>query len=136
MFLLDTNVISETRKPKPHGGVVAWLQQAAIAQIHLSAVTLGELQKGIEKTRKPNPQRAAELQAWLDDVARSFPILPADAAIFRRWAVLMHGKPDHHSEDALIAATALVHGLTLVTRNAKDLKPFGVTLLDPFKFGR
>ena len=136
MYLLDTNVISELRKDKPHGGVLAWWQQAPMSGVYLSAVSIVEIQKGIELTRRPNPQRADELQVWLDEVVRAFPILPADAIVFRRWAVLMHGKSDHHPEDALIAATALVHGLTVVTRNVRDFKPFGVASLDPFKFGR
>ncbi|MFT4195684.1 MAG: type II toxin-antitoxin system VapC family toxin [Pseudomonas sp.] len=136
MFLLDTHVISETRKPRPHGGVLAWLRQAPDNGLYLSAVSIGEIQKGIELTRAPNPQRAGELQAWLDEVMLAFPILPADGNVFQRWARLMHGQPDHHAEDALIAATALLHGLTVVTRNTQDFKPFGVALLDPFQFDR
>lgn len=136
MFLLDTNVVSELRKNKPHGGVLAWLDQAPESGLHLSAVTAGEIQAGIEITRKLDPAKAEEIQSWLDELTRSFPILPADAVVFRRWALLMHGRADHHLEDGLIAATALVHGLTVVTRNTKDFKPFGVALANPFRFGR
>ncbi|MCD9007038.1 type II toxin-antitoxin system VapC family toxin [Luteimonas sp. XNQY3] len=136
MFLLDTNVVSELRKNKPHGGVLAWLDQAPDSGLFLSAVTAGEIQAGIEITRKLDPAKAKELQSWLDELTQSFPILPADAAVFRRWALLMHGRADHHLEDGLIAATALVHGLTVVTRNIKDFKSFGVALLDPCRFGR
>lgn len=136
MFLLDTNVISELRKNKPHGGVLAWLEQAPETGLYLSAVTIGEIQAGIELARGLDPAKAEDIQSWLDELAHSFAVLPADAAVFRRWAKLMHGRHDHHIEDGLIAATALAHGLTVVTRNTKDFKPFGVALLDPFRFGR
>jgi len=136
MFLLDTNVVSELRRNKPHGAVLAWLDQTPESGLYLSAVTIGEIQKGIEITRGIDAAKAESIQSWLEALGAGFPVLPADAAVFRQWAKLMHGRPDHHIEDALIAATALVHGLTVVTRNAKDFKPFGVALLDPFKFGR
>ncbi|MBS0458413.1 MAG: type II toxin-antitoxin system VapC family toxin [Proteobacteria bacterium] len=136
MFLLDTNVVSELRKSKPHGAVLAWFQQAPESGLYLSAVTIGEIQKGIEITRTIDPAKAQEIQDWLDGLVGNFPILPADAAIFRRWALLLHGHSDHHLEDALIAATALAHGLTVVTRNVRDFKPFRVAVFDPFRFGR
>ncbi|MFT4256740.1 MAG: type II toxin-antitoxin system VapC family toxin [Pseudoxanthomonas sp.] len=134
MYLLDTNVISETRKPKPHGGVTAWLRQAPAIGLYLSAVSIGEMQRGIEKTHQPNPQRALEIQTWLDTLVRDYAILPADTEVFRQWARLMHGKSDDRMMDGLIAATALIHGLTVVTRNVKDFTPFKVSTLDPFKF--
>ncbi|MBS0213894.1 MAG: type II toxin-antitoxin system VapC family toxin [Proteobacteria bacterium] len=136
MFLLDTNVVSELRRNKPHGAVLAWYQQAPEHGLYLSAVTLGEIQKGIELTRALDAAKASEIQTWLDGLACNFPILPADTAVFRQWARLMHGRSDHHLEDALIAATALAHGLTVVTRNVRDFKPFGVAVFDPFRFGR
>ncbi|MBA3623114.1 MAG: type II toxin-antitoxin system VapC family toxin [Methylibium sp.] len=133
MYLLDTNVVSEVRKRKPHGAVLAWLEAAPESALHVSAVTLGEIQAGIEITREQDRAKAAEIETWLEQLAQSLQVLPADAAVFRRWAKLMHGRPDHHLEDALIAATALVHGLTVVTRNTRDFKPFGVALVDPFR---
>lgn len=136
MFLLDTNVVSELRRNKPHGGVLAWLDQAPEAGLYLSAVTIGEIQKGIEITRAIDPGKGDDIESWLDELVAAFPILPADASVFRRWARLMHKRSGDHIEDALIAATALVHGLTVVTRNVKDFKPFGVPLIDPFKFAR
>lgn len=136
MFLLDTNVVSELRKNKPHGAVLAWLEQAPASALHLSAVTIGEIQRGIELTRALDPAKAAEISEWLDEVVVAFPVLPADAAVFRHWARLLHGRTDHHLEDGLIAATAQVHGLTVVTRNTRDFKAFGVPLLDPFRHGR
>ena len=132
MYLLDTNVVSELRKPRPHGGVVAWIQAVPESRLFLSAVTVGEIQAGIEITREQDAPKAEAIEGWLDQVARSYQVLAADARVFRQWALLMHGKPDHHLEDGLIAATAITHGLTVVTRNTKDFKPFKVELLNPF----
>ena len=98
----------------------------------MSAVTVGEIQAGIEITRKQDAAKAKEIELWLDGVEQSYGVLPADAAIFRRWAQLMHRRPDHHLEDALIAATALVRGMTVVTRNVDDFEPFGPPLINPF----
>lgn len=133
MYLLDTNVVSELRKPKPHGAVLAWFEGLEDTQLHLSAVTIGEIQAGIEVTREQDEAKASEIEGWLDRVAGSYNILPMDAAIFRAWALLMHRRSDTVYEDAMIAATAKVHGLTVVTRNVVDFKPFGVPLLNPFK---
>jgi toxin FitB len=133
VYLLDTNVVSELRKPKPHGAVLAWFEGLQDTQLHLSAVTLGEIQAGIELTREQDAAKALEIEAWLDQVAASYNVLAMDAAIFRAWARLMHRRSDTVYEDAMIAATAKVHGLTVVTRNVVDFKPFGVAVLNPFK---
>jgi len=133
MYLLDTNVVSELRKPKPHGAVLAWFSGVEDLQIHLSAVTIGEIQVGIELTREQDEAKASEIEAWLEQVASSYNVLAMDAAVFRAWARLMHRKSDTVYEDAMIAATAKTHGLTVVTRNVADFKPFGVPLLNPFK---
>lgn len=132
MYLLDTNVVSELRKPRPHGAVVAWLQSAADVDLHLSAVTLGEIQAGIELTREPDADKAREIEAWANLLAASYNVLPMDAETFRVWARLMHRKSDTFYEDAMIAATALVHKLTIVTRNVADFAQFDVELLNPF----
>lgn len=132
MYLLDTNIVSELRKPKPHGAVLAWFERLEDTQLHLSAVTLGAIQAGIEITREQDAVKAAEIEAWLEHVAAAYNVLPMDAATFRAWARLMHRRSDTVYEDAMIAATAQVHGLTVVTRNVADFKPFGVPLLNPF----
>ncbi|MBI2398955.1 MAG: type II toxin-antitoxin system VapC family toxin [Xanthomonadales bacterium] len=136
MYLLDTNVVSELRKPRPHGAVTAWLQSVDDAHLYLSTVTLGEIQAGIELTREQDEAKAAEIERWLDRVADTFNILPMDGAAFRRWARLMHARSDTLYEDAMIAATALVHGLTVVTRNVGDFKTLRVGVFNPFEFGR
>ena len=133
MYLLDTNIVSELRKPRPHGGVIAWLQSTEDADLHLSAVTLGEIQAGVELTRDQEASKAAEIEAWLELVAQSYNVLPMDGAAFRAWARLMHRRSDTLYEDAMIAATAAVHNLTVVTRNVADFELFGVRVLNPFK---
>jgi toxin FitB len=133
MYLLDTNVVSELRRPRPHGAVTAWFAALEDTQLHLSAVTIGEIQAGIELTREQDPAKAAEIEAWLERVAASYNVLAMDAPTFRAWAQLMHRRSDTVYEDAMIAATARVHGLTVVTRNVADFTAFGVPLLNPFQ---
>jgi toxin FitB len=135
MYLLDTNVVSELRKPKPHGAVLAWLESVADNDLHLSAVTIGEIQAGIEITREQDAGKAAETEQWLDQVSATFNVISLDQTAFRIWARLMHRKPDHLIEDAMIAAAALALGLIVVTRNGRDFAGFGVRVFDPFGFG-
>ena len=132
MYLLDTNVVSELRRPRPHGAVLAWLQAVDDAQLFISAVTLGEIQAGIELTREQDTDKASEIEAWLDQVAAAYNVLPLDAAAFREWARLMHRRSDTLYEDAMIAATARVHGLTVVSRNVADFKALGMEAINPF----
>jgi len=132
MYLLDTKVVSELRKPKPQGAVLEWIGGVADADLHLSAVTVGEIQAGIELTREQDEAKAAEIDAWLDLVAASFNVIDMDTRTFRAWARLMHRASDTLYEDAMIAATALVHQLTVVTRNVADFKRFGVPVFNPF----
>jgi predicted nucleic acid-binding protein len=132
MYLLDTNVISELRRRRPHGAVLAWLQGVRDEDLHISAVTIGEIQSGIEVTRERDQAKAAEIEAWLDLVADTYNVLGMDAQTFRTWARLMHRRSDDLIEDAMIAATASAHHLTVVTRNVSDFKDFGVETLNPF----
>ncbi len=132
MYLLDTNIVSELRRPRPHGAVVAWLRSTQDADLHVSAVTLGEIQAGVELTRDQDAAKAAEIETWLGLVAQSYNVLPMDGATFRTWARLMHRRSDTLYEDAMIAATATIHNLTVVTRNVADFANFDVTVLNPF----
>lgn len=136
MYLLDTNVVSELRRPRPHGAVLSWITKVPAQALYLSAVSVGEIQAGIELTREQDPPKAQALEQWLDAVAASYGILPMDAAVLREWARLMHRRSDTLYEDAMIAATARVHQLTVVTRNVADFKLFRVKLLNPFNTAR
>jgi len=135
MYLFDTNIVSELRRPKPHGAVLDWVAGVPAEQIFLSAVTLGEIQKGIEALRRRDPQKAASLEVWADRLAAQPNVLPMTGVIFRLWAKLIHGRPDTLYEDAMLAATAITHQLILVTRNTKDFAAFGGPLFNPFEQG-
>jgi toxin FitB len=132
-YLLDTNVVSELRKLKPHGAVVAWLTDLREEQVFLSAVTMGELQAGIDLTRRQNPEKAREIERWVDQLEASYQILPMDTVCFREWGRLVHGKSDHLIEDGMIAATARTHRLIVATRNEDDFKQLNVEVFNPFK---
>jgi predicted nucleic acid-binding protein len=132
-YLLDTNIISEVRKPKPHGGVVAWIEGLREDQLYISAVTIGELQRGVERTRSQDKPKALAIESWLDRLQTTYNVLPMDAACFREWARIMEGKSDHLLEDGMIAATARVHALKVATRNESDFAIFRVDLVNPFK---
>ena len=132
-YLLDTNIVSEMRKPRPHGAVVAWLTSQQEEQLFVSAVTVGELQSGIERTRQQDAAKASEIEAWLDQLAESYQVLPMDTQCFREWGRLTHEKPDQLLEDGMIAATARVHGLIVATRNERDFRQFDVSIVNPFK---
>ena len=106
MYLLDTNVVSETRRPRPNRGVLDWITKVPAEGLYVSAVTIGELQAGIEVTREQDAAKATELEAWLDEVIASYNVLTLDAATFRAWARLKHRQSDTLMEDALIAAMA------------------------------
>jgi len=132
-YLLDTNVVSELRKPRPHGGVVAWVKDQPEEQLFLSAVTMGELQAGIERIRRQDPAKASEIELWADQLAASYQILPMDVVCFREWGRIIDRKPNELLEDAMIAATARVHHLIVATRNEGDFTRLGVRIFNPFK---
>ncbi len=131
-FLLDNNVISELRKNRPHGAVIAWRRSVPVHELAIPAVVIGEIQAGIELTRKQDPAKATELEGWLDRVTSYYEIIPMDGATFREWARLMAGRSDDLSGDAMIAATARIHGMVIATRNVKDFARFGVQVFNPF----
>lgn len=132
-YLLDTNVISETRKARADSGVIAFLSAAEAAGLFLSVLTLGELRKGVAAKRRTDPGAADQLGVWVDGIETTFAdrVLPIDAATARRWGELSANR-SLPVIDTLIAATAISHGLTLVTRNTRDVEPTGVPLVDPW----
>ena len=133
-YLLDTNVISETRKSRADSGVMAFLSAADAGGLFLSVLTLGELRKGVVAKRRTDPVAADQLGAWVDGIETTFAdrVLPVDAATARRWGELSAGR-SIPVIDTLIAATAINHGLTLVTRNTRDVESTGVPLVDPWQ---
>jgi toxin FitB len=136
MFLLDTNVVSELRRPKmANSNVVAWAGSIPAARFFLSAISILEIELGALQVARRDAAQGTVLRTWIDDqVLPRFDgrILAVDTAVAQRCARLH--VPDRHSErDALIAATAIVHGLTVVTRNVADFEPIGVVLLNPWK---
>ena len=133
-FLLDTNVISELRKgQRADSSVTSWFAQIADEEIFLSVVTIGEIRRGVESVRRRDPDSAASLDRWLARVSEAHGerILPIDRAIAEEWG-RMNAPDPLPVIDGLLAATASVLGLTLVTRNVADVEATGVELLDPF----
>ena len=131
-YLLDTNVVSELARAHPHAGVAAWLRSAG-EECFLSVLTVGELRRGVWTLQQRDPQKAARIGTWVDGIASEYAdrILPVDALAAQRWATL----PAQRTlpvVDALIAATALAHDLTVATRNVRDFAGTGVPVVDPF----
>ena len=135
-YLLDTNVISETRKLRADAGVMAFLAAADSAGLFLSVLTLGELRKGIEAKRRTDLATATRLGTWVDEIETTFAdrVLPVDGAAARLWGELS-ARRSLPVIDALIAATAITRGFTLVTRNTRDVAATGVPLVDPWRGG-
>ena len=132
MFLLDTNVVSELRHARPHPSVERWIESIPAENLYLSPMTVGEIQAGIEITRVQDTAKADEIEAWLDSLLDGFNVILPDSDTFRVWAKLMHRQSDTLTMDALIAATAIVNSLTVVTRNVRDFQQLGVPVLNPF----
>jgi toxin FitB len=135
-FLLDTNVISELRKPRPHGGVLAWFQASPPESFATPAIALFELQMGTEILRSQDPVRAEEFDFWISRITRGSTVIPLDAAAAREAARLLEKQSIELMADAMIAAIAKVNGLTVATRNTRDFERFSVPLVNPFLFSR
>lgn len=133
MFLLDTVVLSELRKRRRDPGVAAWIERQRTADLFLSVVTVGEIERGIALMRARDSRFADALAAWLDRALALYGdrILPFDLPAARRWGRLA-AATGNDGADLMIAATALEHGLTVVTRNVAHFAPAGVPTLDPF----
>jgi predicted nucleic acid-binding protein len=133
MFLIDTDVLSELRKRQGNPRVRAWVQRQRTGDLFLSVVSIGEIERGIRLRQAGDPQFANVLAAWLDSVLAIYGdrILAFDLGAARRWGV-MSAVLGNQNPDVIIAATAMEHGLTVVTRNAAHFKPAGVPVLDPF----
>lgn len=134
-YLLDTNVLSELRRRAPHPGVAAWIAQRPAGTLHLSVLTLGELRKGIERLNDPSRRHA--LLDWLETELPAYftgRILSVDSAVADRWGHLVAraGRPVP-AIDSLLAATAVHHSLTLVTRNVRDVEGLGVEVVNPWE---
>lgn len=134
MFLLDTDVLSELRKRKCNAAVARWFGSAADSDLYLSVITISEIERGIERQRSPDPVFAEQLAAWIEFTLRAFGdrILPLDVKVARRWGRLA-AKIGNTELDLAIAATALEHGLTVVTGNTRHFQRTGVPLLNPFQ---
>jgi len=133
MILLDTVVLSELRKPRPSPAVVKWLSGQRDSELFLSVVSLGEIERGIEKQRGSDPAFSMVLSRWLDDLLSLYGdrVLPISPPIARRWGILS-ARLGNDSADLLIAATAITHGLVVATRNVRHFEPAGVGVVNPF----
>jgi predicted nucleic acid-binding protein len=133
MFLLDTVTISELRRRQRDPAVVAWIERQRTTDLFVSVISIGEIERGIAQQRGTDPGFAGSLAAWLDRVLALYGerVLPFDLQTARRWGALSAAFGDE-SADLMVAATALEHGLTVVTRNASDFEPTGVAVLNPF----
>jgi predicted nucleic acid-binding protein len=133
-YLLDTNVVSETRRARGDERVMAFLAAADALSLFISVLTMGELRKGVEIKRRSDPGAADRIGTWVEGIEQTFAdrILPVDSAVARRWGELSADR-SRPVINTLIAATALVHGLTLVTRNTADIRGIDLTVIDPWK---
>ena len=133
MFLIDTVTLSELRKRERDPMLVKWFERRRTTDLFLSVVSIGEIERGIARQRTPDPGFAGALADWLDRILTLYGerVVPFDLRTARRWGALSAALGSD-SADLMIAATALEHGLTVVTRNVSDFEPSGVAVLDPF----
>lgn len=133
MFLIDTVTLSALRKRQRNPNVVAWFERQRTADLYLSVISIGEIERGIARQRATDPDFARALAAWLDQVLTIYNerIIPFDLRAARRWGALSAAL-GNDSADLIIAATALEHGLTVVTQNVSDFAPTGAAVVDPF----
>ncbi|MSO98655.1 MAG: type II toxin-antitoxin system VapC family toxin [Rhodospirillaceae bacterium] len=134
MYLLDTNIVSEMFRPRPHGGVIAWLNSLGEDTLAISAVTLGEMQRGAELMRLKDAARADLIEFWVDRARKTYTTFPMDADAFVLWAKLIARRDDKLTLDAMIAATAITRRLTVATRNVRDFKALGAKTFNPFDY--
>ena len=134
MFLIDTDVLSALRRRERHPAVVRWIEAQRTTDLYLSVVTIGEVERGIVQQQRRNPPFANDLSVWRDSVISwcGDRILGVDLRTSRRWGQLS-GELGHNNHDLIIAATALEHGLTVVTGNVRHFEPTGVSVFNPFE---
>ena len=134
MYLLDTNVVSALRRPERNRSVSQWLLGQSPDDLYISVITVGEIEYGIARQRRTQPEFASRLEDWMESVRTSFSsrVLLFDEASARRWGNL-HAELGYTNSDLLIAAIALEHGLIVVTRNIRHFEPTGVRVLNPFR---
>jgi predicted nucleic acid-binding protein len=132
-YLLDTNIVSETGKARPHPAVLKWFDSTPDSEMHISVITIGEIRKGVEKLDRHDPRRAAVLSDMLDEMENDYRdrIIDVNTRVAHAWGALDALNPGHPLDNYL-AATAQVHGFTLVTRNVSDFTQLGLRLLNPF----
>jgi toxin FitB len=132
-YLLDTNVLSETRRARPDAGVLRFLDQVDASALYVSVLTLGELRKGVAAKRLSDPATAERLESWVEGLEQNFSdrILGIDLRVARIWGELSAARP-RPVIDTLLAATAIRHSLTLVTRNTSDVEGTSATILNPW----
>lgn len=136
-YLLDTNVLSETRKPRGDEGVKAWISSVSADELYISALVIGEIRRGVERLKRRDVVQADVYEIWLDTVLNDYAdrIIPVDAETAEEWGRMNAPNPIS-SRDGLMAATAKVRNMTFVTRNTSDVERTGTRLLNPFDADR
>ncbi len=133
MFLMDTDMVSALRRPERNPAPTRWLEAQQASDVYLSVITMGEIERGIARQTRQDPDFARDLAQWYQRILSSFAdrILPVDVAVASRWGRLS-ASIGNESVDLLIAATAIEHGFTVITRNVRHFEPTGVRVINPF----